>query len=133
GRFLPLHGVEHVHEHVVVPELIQFITYRKDPAGVAFGFFGDIICSLSSGEHVEARPEETVNPDRPLTSHDLITKIETAAECPAHLKLADGAVLIFHQSDGVIFCIDWLHLGVCPAHHFNRPDVFAYVASRYLH
>src|SRR5690606_36150099 len=109
----------------IVTQVVEFIPHREYPSLIGLCFLGHVIIAFTRGEHIKARPQKIIDPDRAFRSHHLIPQIQTAPEGPAHLKLTDGSIFIPHQSDGVILRIDRFDLGIRPAHDFYRPDVFS--------
>src|SRR5262249_8699760 len=63
GRTALLEGVESIGEHMVIAEVVQLVAYGKEPAGVTFRFFRDIISAFAGSEHLEAGAEEAVDPN----------------------------------------------------------------------
>src|SRR5579863_167612 len=125
-RRLPvLKGIENIGEHMIVAEIVDLITQGEQPAACTLGLLRHIVCALAGREHLQPRPQTTIDPDRPLRTHYLIAQVHPATKGPADLKLPDGPILIFDQPDRVILRIDRLDLCICPAHYFDRPDVFA--------
>src|SRR5690606_33469246 len=128
-----LHGMEHVCEHVIVAQFIHLVAHGEEPAAVALGFLSDVALTFSCGEYFEAGTEEIIDPNSPFGAHYFIAKVHATAERPAHFKLSDGAGLVLHQRDGVVFRLNRFYLRIGPAHDLHRKDVLADIAAGDLH
>src|SRR5579863_2886659 len=85
-RRLPvLKGIEDIREHMIVPEIVDLITNREQPAGRALRLLRHIVRSLARREHFQPGPQTVVDPDGTLRTHHLIAEVHPAAEGPADL------------------------------------------------
>ena len=68
-----------------------------------------------------------------LWRHHLVAQVQSPAEGPGNLELADGAAGVAHQPDGMVFRVDGLHLRIGPTHDLHRAHVLADVVARNFH
>jgi len=113
--------VEHVREHVDVAQLGHLVPHREQPACRGLGLLGNVAAGPARGEHLVARAQEVVEPDRAVGAGDLVPQVHAAAEGPADLELADCARLEPDQRDRVVLVVDGVHERVRGAHDLDRP------------
>src|SRR6056297_282484 len=107
---------------------------REQPSGIGFRFFRNItLTSFPSSKHFETGAEKTIDPNGTFRTHNLIPKIHTAPKGPTDLKLTNGTVGIFNQTNGMVFSVDGVHLGICPAHDFDGLYIFSNKISTNFH
>src|ERR1700760_2958193 len=70
------HGVEYVREHMVIAQIIELITHRKEPAGITFGFLAYIVGAFAGGEHLQTGAQKAIDPDGAFGAHYFIAEVQ---------------------------------------------------------
>ena len=125
GRIPQIHGIEHIGEHKVIAKCIDFISHREQPAGGRLCLLCHIIAFTHSCVHIKAGTQEVVQENGSFHTHHLITKVHSSPETPAYLELTNSSRSIFNQSNGMVLCLDGLHLGIGPAHYLKRAHILS--------
>ncbi len=113
---------------MIVTQLVDLVADGEEPAALGLGLLGHI-AATRSGEHLEASAQEMIEPDRAVGAGDLVAQIHAAAESPANLELAHGAVLEADQRDSIVLGGDRMHQRIGPTHHLDRAIVLAHKAA----
>ncbi len=129
GGALRVEGVEHVREHVVVAERRRLVAHREEPARLGLRLLRHVAARPRRREHLEARAEPVVEPDRAVAARDLVAQVHAPAERPRRLELREGAARVAHEAHHRVLGLDRVHLRRTPAHGLDRPHVLAHEAA----